>query len=753
MLRLIFLLSLPYPFRLGKASLVTPRNITFNSLQPPPPWPLSPTGASLVLTSTCCGYGPYTPEAVSAASARFGLFDVPCIEDAAFGVPILAEWGYEWLNNQDHIFPICGNLTEAAYAHPPASRQEALARMALYFECRALDARGPTLPVSTPLVSEIGHYLLAGQSVALGTAFQVIPGSEIGENINSINLHLAASRGAARPQNTSFLIDFSSWFQGFVADFSAQRFWGPASSPMGGHSPSLHRRALFSAYFAGVGAYVAEAGAVNYFLAAASNGSLLALSPLGEVGREFFAFTHGATAVARGAPYVPLAFASAPTSGLGLGFFYSGRSWDTFPLSEAEQRLQLQLQAQWPGSLTVERQIGTPASESGYMVAGREGVDFVVLPGNHTPQTLAGAYRAVLFTGAGRVDTPQAAALLQGYVEAGGCAVVAAEDVVPALQAGWLPREFFGLEFSGPPPPAAPQNVSGVVDVETGWVGSCSPGGGGEDGALPFCAPQSSGAPPAAAWYIKTGGNSSARVGWDPSRGDKCCSLSPSTCQWFTTLAQCQAALPHALAGGCRACACGGLGGGGDVGCPAWSTSGSAAGAAPLGAYTPAQLLGGSGARALLEFSPGGTPPGGGGVLGAAVSGWGGSGGRVVTLLAPSPTLDAPLGITAHVLDRLFNDTLPFYLTSNASGDAGGVGGVQTLFNAVQQGGWVVTLVNNNGVVKQPNGSAVEDAFAGRRVTLWVPGGEGGGGGGGRPTGGHCRVWAPSTGGAVPPKI
>ena len=505
MLRLIFLLSLPYPFRLGKASLVTPRNITFNSLQPPPPWPLSPTGASLVLTSTCCGYGPYTPEAVSAASARFGLFDVPCIEDAAFGVPILAEWGYEWLNNQDHIFPICGNLTEAAYAHPPASRQEALARMALYFECRALGARGPTLPVSTPLVSEIGHYLLAGQSVALGTAFQVIPGSEIGENINSINLHLAASRGAARPQNTSFLIDFSSWFQGFVADFSAQRFWGPASSPMGGHSPSLHRRALFSAYFAGVGAYVAEAGAVNYFLAAASNGSLLALSPLGEVGREFFAFTHGATAVARGAPYVPLAFASAPTSGLGLGFFYSGRSWDTFPLSEAEQRLQLQLQAQWPGSLTVERQIGTPASESGYMVAGREGVDFVVLPGNHTPQTLAGAYRAVLFTGAGRVDTPQAAALLQGYVEAGGCAVVAAEDVVPALQAGWLPREFFGLEFSGPPPPAAPQNVSGVVDVETGWVGSCSPGGGVRMARCPFARPRVLGHHPRQPGTLKRG--------------------------------------------------------------------------------------------------------------------------------------------------------------------------------------------------------------------------------------------------------
>lgn len=48
-----------------------------------------------------------------------------------------------------------------------------------------MDARG-SAPDSTPLVSEIGHYLFSGQSVSFPNDFEVIPGSEVGENINSI---------------------------------------------------------------------------------------------------------------------------------------------------------------------------------------------------------------------------------------------------------------------------------------------------------------------------------------------------------------------------------------------------------------------------------------------------------------------------------------------------------------------------------------------------------------------------------------
>lgn len=281
---------------------------------------------------------------------------------------------------------------------------------------------------------------------------------------------------------------------------------------MGGHSASLHRRTLFAAYFAGVGAYVAEAGAVNYFLAVPSAGGPLALSPLGEVGAEFYGFTHG-TDDARGASYVPIAFASTPTSGLGLGFFYRDASWDSFPLTENERRLLLLLQAQWPGSLTVESEIGTPTSETGYMVQGREGVDFILLS-NHTPLSLAAAYRAVLFTGAGSVSDPQAAALLQGYVDAGGCAIVSADDIYQALEAGWFPNNFFGLAFNSTPP--GPLLVTAVSDVETGWSHNCSEAESVPP--APFCVPQSGASP---SWYIKTGGNASKQIGWDPLMGDK----------------------------------------------------------------------------------------------------------------------------------------------------------------------------------------------------------------------------------------
>ena len=610
----------------AQSALVSQRNISYAALESsgllPPPWPLplpnASSASSFITTSTCCDYGPYTAAAVANASAVFGLFDVPCLPDSW---PVLAEWGYELLNNQHNIFPICGNLTMAAYAAPPASREDALARMQLYWACRASVTRG-SAPPSTPLVSEIGHYFLAAQSADAGNAFPVIPGSEIGENINSINLHLAASRGAARPFGAPFLIDLSSWFAGFLADFSAQRFWGPASSPVGGHSPSLHRRAAFAAFMSGAGCYVAEAGAVNYFLAAPDSHSL-ALSPLGEIGAELHAFTHPASGAPpqalRGIPYAPLALAMSPLAGMGLGFFYQGKAWDVFPLRQEEQRLLAYLQALWPGSLTVQSQIHTPQSEAGYMVAGREAWDAVLL-GNHTPATLAAAYRAVVFVGAGRVEEPSMAALLQGFVEAGGAALVAADDVALAVAQGWLSSEFLGLAL--PPAPAPPPGtpVSSVTDVQTGWVGACAP--------------------------------------------------------------------PCALT---------------------------------LAPYFAAEL---TTASALLTFAPaaGGAP-----VLGAAVHAWGSLGGRVITLLAPSAALSAALGITAHLVDRLLLDVLPFSLESNATGDgAGGAGGMQALFNRLP-GSWLLTLINNGGVSKQPNASAVVDPAQGRRVTVGVLGGAGGG--------------------------
>ena len=341
---------------LAAAVLVPPRNLTFESLNNTAlhlrTWPFETLDnthpSAWVQTSTCCGYGQFTPAAVTAASGYWGLFDVPCLPDSW---PVLAEWGYEFMNNANNIFPVCGNLTEANYSSPPSDRADALSRLALYWACRNADTRSTAhASASTPTISEIGHYFFAGLSAAFPSASAVVPGSEVGENINSIQAHIAASRGAARQYAVPFLIDFSPWLQGFITDYSSERFWGAASSPVGGHSVSLVRRTYFAAFMGGAGSLVAEAGAVNFFRGNVSRlgggTGLFALSPLGAAGADIFAFSHplstpssgkastststsdplggdesstGADSEAvRGIPYVPVAIVSAQAHGMGL---------------------------------------------------------------------------------------------------------------------------------------------------------------------------------------------------------------------------------------------------------------------------------------------------------------------------------------------------------------------------------------------------------------------------------------------------
>ncbi len=76
----------------------------------------------------------------------------------------------------------------------------------------------------------------------------------------------------------------------------------------------------------------------------------------------------------------------------------------------------------------------------------------------------------------------------------------------------------------------------------------------------------------AAAYFLKTGGDPNKTEGWDQGILDKCCSVDPTDCIWFGTLAACESQSPAT----CRQCAPGQT----DMGCPAWS-SGSA-GTPPL---------------------------------------------------------------------------------------------------------------------------------------------------------------------------
>lgn len=708
--------------------LVPPRATSFASLNTSilraQPWPFPLLSAAAfntsrvstwVMTSTCCGYGSFTPEAVTESSDRWGLFDEPCFPDSW---PIVAEFGYEFMNDQSGSFPICGNLTFAGRGGgtPPPDRATAASWLRDYWECRVANARSSSnVTADSPLIAESGHYPWAGlvSNTASGTTTsQTIPGSEIGENINSINFHIAAARGAARQAHSPFLIDFSSWMNGYITDYSSPGFWGPASSPVGGHSPSLVRRAAFATFMAGAGAHVAEAGAVNYFNSSASTPPPFSLSPLGVVGAEIYSYTHatgdGDAETVRGIPFVPIAMITAADIGWGLGFFYRSLAWDTFALSDSETTLRAYLDALWPRSLS-DADIGGPQSEAFYMVAGSDNTDFLMPAGTSLNAALLNSYRVALLVGVGPTAVDEALSLaLKAFVEGGGVAVVDAADLTLAISMGWLSAEWLGVRVDGPR-----ENVfaTQVIDSQTGWS-SFAP-----VPHAPFCVSATSDS-----YYIKTGGDPSVTSGWDGGIVDRCCSSSPTACLWFNSAASCAAVLPSAPTS-CRSCSAAlPKYDDEDVGCPAWAQSkpGVPNGTLPL-ALVPAELVGAGAPLFTLSLFNGSsvlaatrTPVGEGTVIVMLASG-----GAVM-----SASVEGGFGLAAHFLiDRIGHETAPFTVTSNVTNDLSG-GGTQLLLNRLPWG-WIATLINNNGVIKQPNATAITDPSQGRTVSLALAAREG----------------------------
>jgi hypothetical protein len=84
-----------------------------------------------------------------------------------------------------------------------------------------------------------------------------------------------------------------------------------------------------------------------------------------------------------------------------------------------------------------------------------------------------------------------------------------------------------------------------------------------------------------------------------------------------------------------------------------------------------------------------------------------GDGTVVTVLLEDHLALDA-LGILPHLLARLASDVLPFEVV-DSTGTNMLIDKLEMLL-ARRSTGWQVTIVNNNGVTKQPNAAAVVDA-------------------------------------------
>ena len=86
-------------------------------------------------------------------------------------------------------------------------------------------------------------------------------GSEVGENIDSIQVHLAFTRGAAKQWSVPWFIDFSGWYTGHLpglvefangSHISSGNCGKPECDGInGGHSVSLNMRAKHAIFASG----------------------------------------------------------------------------------------------------------------------------------------------------------------------------------------------------------------------------------------------------------------------------------------------------------------------------------------------------------------------------------------------------------------------------------------------------------------------------------------------------------------------
>lgn len=689
-------------------------------------------GTTWAIECSCCGYGAFTPEAVNQSSIVYqGLFDIPCGRSLE---PSVAEWGYEYFHNQNNIFPVCGNLTTAGYSKPPVSREEALNRMNLYYACRTAQAQNSTTngTDTSPVLSIPGHYLVNG--VAGMNKDTGIVGTEIGENINSINAHYAFTRGSARQFHLPFSIDFSAWYDGYIRDYTQPGFWGTASSPVGGHSISLFKRSYFTTFMVGAGSLIAEAGCVNYFASNVTNTTTNAfpLSPIGELGKDLYQLTHANISaptlvnseLVRGIPYIPIAFIVPVTMNFGLEYFYQSLDWGVFDFTPENIQVSNMLYTLWPSpSFTVENGINTPESEVYYMAGSMYGeiFDFLIDANISTvsiyTNDLFASYRMIAFPGFGvRIDSnpdngTAVCDMLKLYVSNGGTLWISANDILNSPVC--FDQIFTGITLA--PNNATTWSIDTVLDITTGTdlhINSST--------LQPVCTYENGTG--STAVYIKTGGDPNSNT-WDGGINDKCCRKDSTDCYWFGPLASCQSVLP-VMKDICLSCTTDNS----TIGCPTWD-------ALPPNTYvtttvtipvivdqssTVTSLFTGL-QQSIVHTNQPAIPI----ILRNTYYQ-----GQILISLSLEDSIMSSIdgfGVRAYFLGQIMNDTLPSVIGSIQS--VWKSNNLRTTNNAPviqyhlnrQPTGWNITLVNNYGIVKQPSTVETINSTMVVQVYLTVP--------------------------------
>jgi hypothetical protein len=349
----------------------------------------------------------------------------------------VGEWEYSFHHLKNGQADGSGYKHYGGYPTPPLSRTDAMECIRRYYLHLRDDAMAKATPEQRKLFCSFnGHYCYQHYGCEWGCD---LVGSEVGENINSIQTHIAFTRGAARQYGKPWLMDFSSWYGPSIFDEDPRRTWGENSGPTHGHSLSLHLRTYFVSYMAGANVVVAEGGSINCFKSQEPGpDGTLPLSTLGEKAAYFYRFTRRHPD--RGVPYAPVALLLPFDHGIYPGF---GKklAWNAFPYTHGDQRILDALNVLFPGSLgdpeqpeRPDRQPGNPAwkdpdymhTESLRLVRSPYGDIVDVLLSNAQPEVL-NSYPVLLLAGEYAPDQAFAERLTR-YVEKGGILLIDQAD-------------------------------------------------------------------------------------------------------------------------------------------------------------------------------------------------------------------------------------------------------------------------------------------------------------------------------------
>jgi len=194
-----------------------------------------------------------------------------------------AEWGYSYYFLSGGTDGTGREIKSFDWDSPPENKKEAISDLKEFlFRQYSLPEKGKWW--SMPCFYNWQHY-----SCEFGAKIIL---REHGENANSYQMGNAFNRGAARQYNIPWGIDFSSWYQGFMRDFSTNGIW-ETGGLNNGHSLNLMERTFVETYMSGASYIIAEAGGSLSFYDDfdEENASVYRLTPYGEICQKFYKFT------------------------------------------------------------------------------------------------------------------------------------------------------------------------------------------------------------------------------------------------------------------------------------------------------------------------------------------------------------------------------------------------------------------------------------------------------------------------------